>query len=101
MNSNSHFKFAVTLISVLIFAFGCGQAGAFGTADDMDPSGLSASFKALDKNHSKKLSKTEVEGDRDVAKEFSVADKNRNGSLMNRNTRITNRKSSKKIPKLR
>lgn len=81
MTSNNQFKFAATLISVLIFAFGCGQAGAFGTADDMDPSGLSASFKALDKNHSKKLSKTEVGGDQDVAKGFSAADKNHNGWL--------------------
>lgn len=81
MNSNNPFKFAITLISAFIFTLGYGQAGAFGTADDMDPNGLKASFKALDKNHSKKLSKIEVAEDKEVADGFAAADKNHNGSL--------------------
>ena len=82
MNSNNQFKFVVTLITAFIFTLGYGQASAFGTADDVDdPGGLRAAFKALDKNHTKKLSKTEVAGDKDVAKGFAAADKNHNGSL--------------------
>ena len=81
MNSNNQFKFAVALITAFIFTLGSVQVSAFGTADDMDPNGLRAAFKALDKNHSKKLSKTEVVEDKDVAEGFSAADKNHNGSL--------------------
>ncbi len=81
MNSNNQFKFAATLVTAFIFTFGSVQASAFGTADDMDPNGLRAAFKALDKNHSKKLSKTEVAGDKDVAEGFAAADKNHNGWL--------------------
>jgi len=81
MNSNNQFKFVVTLIIASIFTLGSVQVSAFGTADDVDPNGLRAAFKALDKNHNKKLSKIEVAGDKDAAKDFSVADKNHNGSL--------------------
>jgi hyperosmotically inducible protein len=81
MNSNNQFKFAVTLITASIFTLGSVQVSAFGTADDTDPNGLRAAFKALDKNHNKKLSKAEVAEDKDVAKGFSVADKNHNGTL--------------------
>jgi len=68
-------------IVAFVFSLCSIQAGAFGTADDVDPNGLRAAFKALDKNHTKKLSKTEVEGDKDVAKGFAAADKNHNGWL--------------------
>ncbi len=81
MNSVNQSKFIVVFAVAFLFAISSAQVSAFGTADDMDPNGLRAAFKALDKNHTKKLSKTEVAEDKDVAQGFAAADKNHNGWL--------------------
>jgi hyperosmotically inducible periplasmic protein len=78
---DSQFKGVTLFITALVVAFTSTQVNAFGTADDMDPSGLREAYKTLDKNHDKKLTKAEVAEDTDVAKGFAEADTNHSGVL--------------------
>jgi hyperosmotically inducible protein len=77
MKTNANFKFTLLAIA-LSFSTG---AYAFGTADDVDQTAYTDSFKALDTDNSGGLSKSEVKSDKLFSRHFAAADTNHDASL--------------------
>ncbi len=80
MKSNAHFKFTVLAVSLALSA-GSLQAYAFGTADDIDQTAYTTSFKALDTDNDGTLTKSEVNKEQIFVGHFATADKNHDGTL--------------------
>lgn len=80
MNNVTNIKSSVLLLALAI-GLASMQAQAFGTAEDVDQTGYSKDFKALDTDHDGTLSRKEASKEELFAKHFAAADKDHDGTL--------------------
>jgi hyperosmotically inducible protein len=79
--NNSKIASPVLMLAALAIGVASIEAHAFGTANDVDTSGYSKSFKSLDTDNDGTLTRDEASKEELFAKHFKAADTNHDGKL--------------------